>query len=93
MTATHRAATGDSTVTPSVLLRFSVIDERAGEILGVSALSVTDQMLADLFGVDRGTIWRLRAGKYKPGLDTALNMAAVLGIPVEQFAVRVKTGE
>lgn len=93
MTATPQAATDDTTATPTVLLRFTVIRQRAAEILNLSTTEVTQQHLADLFGVSTPTISRLMAGKYKPGLDTALDMASALGIPVEQFAVRIKAGE
>ena len=78
---------------PSVLLRFSIIRGRAADILGIEPEDVTQQHLADLFNLDKSTVSRLIKGRYKPGLDTALDMASVLGIPVEEFAVRVKAGE
>lgn len=78
---------------PSVLLRFTVIRERAAEIIGIQPEQVTQQHLADLFGVNVSTISRLMNGRYKPGLDTALDMARVLGLAVEKFAVRVTAGE
>jgi DNA-binding XRE family transcriptional regulator len=95
MAATSNAAPGSTAASvPTVMLNFEVIDARAGEILGLAGGSVlTDQMLADLLHLDQSTISRWRKGRTKPGLDTALDMAAVLKLPVERFSVRIKAGE
>lgn len=94
MPATADAINRGTGATSSVLLNFDVIRQRAADKLGITPQEITDQVLADLFELDsRTTVWRFRTGRTKPGLDTALDMATKLGIPVEDFAVRVKAGE
>lgn len=67
-------------------LDFEVIDARAAEILGIDKASVTNQLLADTFGLgDRTAWWRYRTGRVTPTFDTALEMAKVIGITVEQL--------
>lgn len=50
--------------------------------------SVQPNELAARCGFDRITLWRLRTGRNAPTLDTALSIAAVIGVSVEQLCGR-----
>ena len=68
----------------SVRLNFAVIDQRLREM----GLEATDAALADLTGLDRATIWRYRADKLRPLLETAVRIADALGFAVQDIVER-----
>lgn len=86
MTAT--SATGQADTTATARLRWDVIKARVAEIRDVPPEKVTDQMLADFFGNSREAISRQRNGHYLPRLEVALDYAARLDLPVEDFTER-----
>lgn len=72
-------ATGD------VLLNFTVIKQRAGDLLGVAPEDITDGALAELFGLDRVTIWHYRRGSMKPRFETVSSIADALGVTIDEI--------
>lgn len=50
-----------------------------------SKLSLTQQALADLVGVTRGTIIALEKGSYNPSLELAFRLAKIFKISVEKI--------
>jgi DNA-binding XRE family transcriptional regulator len=71
-------------ITGTVPIDFDAVKARAAEILNVPFDSVTQQMLADLFGSSRKTIGRYKAGK-TPAFRQATAMSRILGLPVEKI--------
>lgn len=49
---------------------------------------VTDGLLGELFGLDRGTILRYRLGHMKPKFETVSAMADVLGLSVDDIRAK-----
>lgn len=52
--------------------------------LRFAAGEMTQQQLADRVGVTRQTINAIEGGKYSPTLEAAFEIAAALGVPLEQ---------
>lgn len=50
-----------------------------------SKLSLTQQALADLVGVTRGTIIALEKGSYNPSLELAFRLAKIFKISVDEI--------
>jgi DNA-binding XRE family transcriptional regulator len=75
----------ESDAAVSSALNFDVIKARASQKLGIPSEEVTDQKLGDLFGLTRETIGRLRLGKYKPALETVIEMGRVLELSLDQL--------
>lgn len=48
---------------------------------------LTQEELATLVGVRRETILRLEAGRYNPSLKLAIDIARVVGAPIEDIFV------
>lgn len=76
----------------SSVLDFDVIDPLAAEKLGIPVGEVTDQVLGDLIGMTRESINRLRNGKSKPSIETAVSLADVLDTTIDAL-LRTRTGE
>lgn len=70
--------------TDRIRLRADVFDQRSGQ-LGAS----TEVERAQLCGVDRTTLYRIRNGKTTPSLELAMDMAARLGVTVEELFEQV----
>lgn len=49
-----------------------------------SALTMTQQELADRIGVTRQTVVAIEGDKYSPSLEVAFRIAHVFGVPLEQ---------
>ncbi|MDR7278898.1 hypothetical protein [Catenuloplanes atrovinosus] len=76
----------ESDVPPSVRLRVEVFDAL---MAGRGHRTVAAQ--ADALGVNRSTLFRLRAGETVPNLDLAMTMAAVAGTKVEALFERAES--
>lgn len=81
MTAT---VSGDAPAAGSVRLRVDVYDA-----LAAAKGYQTVEAKAEWHGIDRTTLFDLRGGKTTPRLDTAMRMAADLGVAVEVIWERV----
>lgn len=77
MTATSEQAESGSNAT-RVTLREAVFDA-----LCESQGAITETEKADLVGCDRGTLYRIRAGKINPRASLVMDWAARLGVTVE----------
>ncbi|MFE7868807.1 helix-turn-helix transcriptional regulator [Micromonospora sp. HUAS LYJ1] len=51
----------------------------------LASLAETEQDRAQLLGMDRATLWRIRRGRVTPTLDVAMRMAAVCGTTVDEL--------
>jgi DNA-binding XRE family transcriptional regulator len=51
--------------------------------------ALNDSARGELFGVDRGTVWRWRHGRQVPSLDLIARMASVFEVPVERLLDQV----
>ncbi len=84
MTAPQSAANGATDATPGARLNFTVIDQRMKDM----GLAPTDMTLAELTGLDRATLWRYRADKLRPLLETTVRIADALGLLVQDIVER-----
>lgn len=70
--------------TDRIRLRADIFDART---LQLNATTEVDR--AQLCGVDRTTLYRIRHGKTTPSLELAMDMASRLGVTVEQLFEQV----
>lgn len=88
VTATLDASGHATHATPEPLLDFDVIKERAGKMLKIAADDITDEALAEMFGLSRETIWHYRHGKMKPRFETVSAMADMLSLTVDDIRAK-----
>lgn len=84
MTAAHTTPNRGIRATDRIRLRADVFDAQTQK-LGAS----TETERAQLCGVDRTTLYRIRATKTTPSLELAMDMASRLGVTVEQLFEQV----
>lgn len=80
MTATATARLGATVATGRLRLRFDLIDQWAAERNAKS-----DRAIAKLLGLSNSTVGRFRSGEMGPSLPRAMDIAAKLGISVEEL--------
>lgn len=84
MDAAQPNAERGTSATPHVVLRVEVFDT-----LTAKFGATTDVARAELLGVDRATLQRLRKRKFHPRIATALRMADRLGTTFDELFERV----
>lgn len=76
-----------SGASPANALNFDLIKARAAANLNIPVTEVTDQLVADLVGLARESVTRLRNGS-KPSTDTLVAFADALGTTIDALLTR-----